>query len=66
MSPNETPFLEMQMPLPGGKTHVLHLDEAAAKEALQEMETWGENCSPDCKALRESLREKFKPQIKNP
>ena len=37
----------------------MELDEPAAREALAEMETWGDECSQDCKEMREALRVKF-------
>ena len=53
------PFLKLAMPLPTGGVHIMELDEPAAREALAEMETWGDECSQDCKEMREALRVKF-------
>jgi len=37
----------------------MELDEPAAREALAEMETWGDDCSQDSKEMRDALRAKF-------
>ena len=52
-------FLKLAMQLPTGGVHILELDEPAAREALAEMETWGDDCSQDSKDMRDALRAKF-------
>ena len=52
-------FLKLAMPLPTGGVHIMELDEPAAREALAEMETWGDDCSQDSKEMRDALRAKF-------
>lgn len=52
-------FLKLAMPLPTGGVHIMELDEPAAREALAEMETWGDDCSQDFKEMRDALRAKF-------
>lgn len=52
-------FLKVVIPLPTGHTQVVELDEKAAREALVEMETWGDHCSQDCKDMRAALRLEF-------
>lgn len=52
-------FLKIAMPLPTGGVHIMELDELAAREALAEMETWGDDCSQDSKEMRDALRAKF-------
>lgn len=52
-------FLKLAMPLPTGGVHIMELDEPAAREALAEMETWGNDCSQDSKEMRDALRAKF-------
>jgi methionine synthase II (cobalamin-independent) len=52
-------FLKLAMQLPTGGIHMMELDEPAAREALAEMETWGDDCSQDSKEMRDALRAKF-------
>lgn len=54
------PFLEIATKLPDGKTHVMQFDEASAKKALAEMETWGDDCGKDARELRAALQNRFK------
>lgn len=41
-------------------------DEDAARKLLQEMETWGDDCSPSAQALREDLRAHLSSPMKPP
>lgn len=52
-------FLKLAMQLPTGGIHMMELDKPAAREALAEMETWGDDCSQDSKEMRDALRAKF-------
>jgi hypothetical protein len=52
----DKPFLDMAIPSPSGEIQRLQLTREQSKEALAEMEKWGDLCSEDAKLLRDALR----------
>jgi hypothetical protein len=54
-------FLKIEFSDPDGNTQIMKMDKGAAEEALKEMETWGDDCSPSSKALRDALKAKLTP-----
>ncbi len=52
-------FLKIATKLPNGETYAMELDEQAAKDALVEMESWGEDLGDDAREMRQALRDHF-------
>lgn len=61
--PRPVPFLKLASRAPDGNLHIVELDEAGAATFLTEMETWGDECGDDAKALRERLRQHFSGEL---